>query len=108
MLSFLHSVWAWVSKIIKMVIAFQNIVDFFRNPERLKQLQRDKNLIAVSIKEKQSNGEYNILNCLFNEKTEKIVGEENSSNRNAQGVETRRMDAETERSFGNKDMIVLE
>ncbi|WP_163533536.1 hypothetical protein [Helicobacter suis] len=100
-LDFFRSVWEWVKRIFEHILNFfKNIVDWFRNPSRLRQLQEDKNRIAVSIKEKLGNGNYGVVNCLFNKATEEIEGE-------AIGIESEQVDAETQKNFGNKEMIVL-
>ncbi|MWV61530.1 hypothetical protein DCO58_09070 [Helicobacter saguini] len=107
--SWLEKIWVWCKKIFLSVVNFtKNIVDFFKNPQRLKQLENDKNVIAVSIKEKLGNGDFKVVNCLFNKNKGEIVGEETQSNENALGIETQSLDSETQKHFGDKDMIVLQ
>ncbi|BCZ19959.1 hypothetical protein NHP190012_16010 [Helicobacter sp. NHP19-012] len=100
-LDFFRSVWAWVQRIWTRILNFfKNIVDWFKSPNRLRQLQVDRNRIAVSIKENLANGDYGVVNCLYNTATGQLDGE-------AIGVESEQVDAETQKNFGNKEMIVL-
>ena len=69
----------------------------------MKKLQEDKNRIAISIKENLDNGQFNIVNCLYDKTTEEIVDMETD----AQGIEAESLDEETKQHFGDKDMIVL-
>jgi len=89
--------------IYSIILSFKNIVMFFKDPSRLALLNENKNLLAISLKEKQSNGEYNVINCLFDEKREKII----SAECNSQGINTKYFDEETLQSFADKDMIIL-
>lgn len=82
----------------------RNIKDFFLERGRLKLLQERKELLAVSIKEKLDNGNYGVVNCLYNTDTEEIFDMEEE----AQDVESEQLDSETIRNFGDKEMIVLQ
>lgn len=100
----LCSIWDAIEKYFERILNFaKNIVDFFKNPRRLRKLKEDKNKIAVSIKENLENGEYRTVNCLFDKKENEIVDMDD----NAVGIESWDIDAQTERAFGNKDMIIL-
>ncbi len=57
--------------------------------------------MAVAIKERLENGDYGIVKCLYNKQTEGVEDM-------AKGIESEQVDAETQRHFGNKEMIVLE
>lgn len=83
---------------------FQEIVKFFKNKGRLAKLQCDKNLLAVSVKQKLKNGNYKVVNCLFNEKT----GELSNPEEDAQVIESEDLDTETKAQFGDEDMIILQ
>lgn len=97
--------WEWIKKIVVAIISFvDNIVSFFRDHNRLRKLQENQNRIAVSIKGKQKNGDYQILNCLFDKAEKKLVEPEED----AVLITGQQLDAETKRAFGSKDMIVLQ
>ena len=100
----LRKAWEFVKKIILKIVDFaKNIVSFFKDPQRLKKLQEDKNRIAISIKENLDNGQFNIVNCLYDKTTGEIVDMETD----VQGIEAESLDEETKQHFGDKDMIVL-
>lgn len=75
---------------------------------RLKKLQEDKDRLAVSIKENLGNGNYNVINCLYDKEKEEIVGNHSAENEDALGMESEGLDTEAKKHFGNKDMIVLQ
>lgn len=96
--------WEFIKKIFLKIVNFvTNIVSFFKDPQRLKKLQEDKNRIAISIKENLNNGQYNMLNVLYDKTTEEIVDMETD----ALGINAESLDEETKQHFGDKDMIVL-
>lgn len=100
----LREIWGFIKKIfVRVVNFFQNIVSFFKDPSRLKKLKEDSNILAVSIKENLDNGDYKIVNCLFDKSDNKIVDQEE----HAMGIQAEYMDNKTANSFGNKDMIIL-
>ena len=100
----LRKIWDGIKKIILKIVDFaKNIVSFFKDPQRLKKLQEDKNRIAISIKENLENGQYNLVNCLYDKTTEEIVDMETD----ALGMDAESLDEETKQHFGDKDMIVL-
>ncbi len=88
----------------KIVNFAKNIKAFFLERRRLKLLRKRKELLAVSIKERLDNGNYGVVNCLYNKDTEEIFDME----KEAQGIEAEQLDNETIRHFGNKEMIVLQ
>ncbi|WP_104639115.1 hypothetical protein [Helicobacter bizzozeronii] len=99
---FFKSVWAWVERIYERILNFfKNIVAWFQDPKRAQLIQKEKDLIAVSIKENMASGNVRVINCLFNTDTEQVEGEE------ALGIESEELDAETKKHFSGKDMIVL-
>lgn len=100
----LKKIWEYIEKIVVKVLNFFNhIVDWFRDPERLRKLQSNKDIIAVSIREKLESGDYNVVNCLFNKKTNQI-----EEINDAVCITAEELDAETQKHFGDKDMIVLQ
>lgn len=96
-------IWAFIKHIVVKVLNFvKNIVGFFKNPSKLKKLKENKDLMAISIKENLDNGNYKVVNCLFNEATNEVEDYEESL-----GIEADDIDSETEQAFGDKAMIVL-
>ena len=96
-------IWAFIKHIVVKVLNFaKNIVSFFKNPSKLKKLKENKDLMAISIKDKLDNGNYKVVNCLFNEATNEVEDYEESL-----GIEADDIDSETEQAFGDKAMIVL-
>lgn len=101
----LHSIWNLIKPIAVKILNFlQNIVGFFKDPARLRMLRQDSNKIAVAIKENLSNGEYNVVNCLFDKSTNEIV----DLQENTRGFEAQSIDNQTMQSFGDKTMIILQ
>lgn len=98
------SAWDWITKIVLSIISFvKNIKNFFTKPERLEKLRQNKKIIAATVKEKLDNGDYNVVNCLFDTEEGDLVDAEYD----AQIMSANQMDAETKRNFGDKDMIIL-
>lgn len=103
--SLLAKVWDWIKKIVVKIISFfANIVSFFRDRNRLRKLQEDRNRIAVAIKEKLDNGDYQTVNCLYDKQNVDLVDPEND----AQVITSGNLDDATKQAFGNKDMIVVQ
>ena len=99
-----RAIWGFVKKIIVRVLNFfNNIVSFFKDRNRLEKLRTNKDLIAVTIKDRLSNGDYNVVNCLFDKEMNEIVDYEE----NAQGITAESLDEETKKAFAGKDMIAL-
>lgn len=99
-----RSIWAFIKHAVETILNFvKNIVGFFKNPSRLKKLKEDRNLMAISIKENLADGNYKVVNCLFNEATNKVEDYEESL-----GIEADDIDSETKQAFGDKAMIVLQ
>ena len=97
--------WERIKKIKVAIVSFvSNIVSFFRDRNRLKKLQEDQNRIAVSIKGKRKNGDYQIVNCIYDRAKVELVDPEED----AVLITGKQLDAETKKAFGNKDMIVLQ
>lgn len=109
MFDFILSAWEWIKKTFVKILNFaRNIINWFQDPKRLKALEEDKDRMAIVVKEKLENGNYNTIKCLYNKRTEKIEGVQNESNTNAEGITSEELDSETKKHFGNKDMLVLE
>lgn len=100
----LRKIWNVIKKFFVKVVNFaKHIKNFFKNTLRLKKLNKDKNTIAVTIKENLENGEYNIVTCLYDKEKEDITDLQTD----AMGIEAEELDEETKQHFGNKDMIIL-
>ena len=103
--SLLVAVWDIIKKFIVAIISFaQNIVTFFRNRNRLRKLQENQNRIAVAIKERLKSGDYQVVNCLYDEQEEKLVDPEED----AEVITSAQLDKETRNAFNGKEMIVLQ
>ena len=99
----LADVWDLVKKIFVAIFSFiENIRNFFRDPSRLRKLQENQNCIAVSIKEKLDNGDYQVVNCLYDKEDERLVSPETD----CEAVTSQKLDKETKDAFGRKSMIV--
>lgn len=100
----LRKIWDVIKKFFVKVVNFaKHIKNFFKNTLRLNKLNKDKNTIAVAIKENLENGEYNIVTCLYDKEKEDITDLQTD----AIGIEAEELDEETKQNFGNKDMIIL-
>lgn len=103
-IDFLRKIWEFIKKIIVKVLSFvNNILKFFKDPNRLRTLKQDSNKLAISIKEHLDNGEYHVVDCLFDKEKEEIYDMEED----ALGVEAESLDAKTQQIFGDRDMIIL-
>lgn len=101
----LRKIWDFIKKIfLKVVNWTKNIVGFFMDQQRLKKLQEEKNTIAIVIKEKLENGQYNLVKCLYNKEIDDVVYKETY----AEGIEAESLDEETKQKFGDKDMLIIE
>lgn len=106
---FFRAVWEFVKKKTVEIVNFvKNIVSWFRDPSIYKKLQENKKLIATSIKQNLENGQFNVINCLYDTEKEDIVGDYDVGNQYADGIESKGLDSETKNRFGDKDMIVLQ
>lgn len=106
-ISFFKKVWEELKRfgkwLLEKILNFvRNIRDFFHEKRRLKLLRERAEVIAASIKEKLENGNYGVVNCLYDTVTGDIY------NMEAQDIEAEQLDDETIRNFGDKEMIVLQ
>jgi hypothetical protein len=103
--SLLQAVWNFLRKfVVKVLNFFNNLVDWFKDPSRLKKIRANQNVIAVSIKEKLATGDYQVVNCLFDKSTEKLV----DAQQDAVVYNAENLDAETMKQFGSKEMVILQ
>ena len=104
-IAILRNIWNSIKKFFVKLLNFaRNIVSFFKNPNRMAKLKSDPNVIATSIKENLGNGNYNVVNCLFDTEEGEVV----DMQEDAVGIEAEDIDAQTEQTFGDKAMIVLQ
>lgn len=101
----LAEIWDFLKKIVLRIISFfKNIVGFFKDPTRFRKLQQNRNNIAVVIKEKLADGDYQVVNCLFNKEEGTLVNPEED----ALVMTSGELDNTTQTQFKGKDMIVLQ
>lgn len=97
----------FIKRIFLRIVNFvKNIVSFFKDPWRLRKLQENKDLIAVSIKKHLENGDYKVVSCLFDKKKDEVVAEREGED--IQYIEGEILDAELSGAFSDKDMTILE
>ena len=98
----IEEVWDYLKKIfVKILNFFNNIVSWFKDPKRLRKLHKDQNKIAFAIKQKLSNGDYNVVTGIFDQETGEVLEEDTVV------YETEKLDKETAKHFGKKDLIIL-
>lgn len=113
-LNFLKQVWNKLKKIFVAIVNFiKNIGDWFRAKFlRVKKKHPKAIPISIKIEEDLKSGNYNtldlglekefaIVNTFYDEGTKEIIVEETEI------VQSDRLDADTIRQFGDKDMLVL-
>ena len=104
-IDFLESIWNLIKKIVTSILSFaKHILKFFKDPARLKKLKEDSNKLAISIKENLENGEYRVVNCLFDKEENNVVDFDDE----AIGIKAEELDQQTEDIFGSRDMIILQ
>ena len=100
----LKAVWNFIKRMFEKILNFlKNIANYFRQPERIKKIQENPGTLAITIKDNLDNGNFAVVNCLFNKNTGEILDYEND----ALIIETESLDAQTISSFGSKDIIIL-
>ncbi|MWV61578.1 hypothetical protein DCO58_08815 [Helicobacter saguini] len=94
--------WEKIRKIILAIVRFMdNLVAFFKQDDIREKLKNDKDLSALIFKEEMENGNIRILQCLYDNKTQKVL------ETNMQGIETKELDSETKGHFKNDDLIEI-
>lgn len=100
----LAAVWTVIKKVATIIARFvRNVVEFFKQPSRLDKLKENKNSIAISIKEKLDSGDYQIVNCLFDQQESELIDPDTD----AEIISASEIDAEMAERFGDKSMLVL-
>lgn len=89
-----------IDKIIQIIRFIIEVLDWLFSEERLKKAQKNQDILLVSLKERLNNGNYNVVNCLFNQASNTIV--------ESTVIKSKDIDNETKERFRNKDMIVFE
>ncbi|WP_071192248.1 hypothetical protein [Trichormus sp. NMC-1] len=98
----LKEVWDFIKRIFVKILNFiRNIRSWFQEPERLKKIEENNSIIAVAIKENLENGNFNVINCLYDQDSDSIIENETLI------IETEELDANTKQQFNDKDMIKL-
>lgn len=96
-------VWNFIVKVVVTVCDYvQNICRYFRDASRQAILRRKKNVLAVAVKKHLDDGNYNVINCLFDEEKRKVVDPEDM-----EIVTAENLDEETKAKFGRNDVLVL-
>ncbi len=80
-------------------LTLEMAVRFFKNPDMLRMLREDKNLLAVAIKD--DSAKTVVLACFDKEKNEIVYN-------NYKGYKYQKLNDDLVQMFGNKDMIVLQ
>lgn len=88
----------------KTTLSMQEVVEFFKAPERLALLKQNRDYIVVAIKEKTNDGTHQIVLCCFNKAEGTLVDPE----KNAVVYKVQALDEVLERQFNGKDMLVLQ
>ena len=79
------------------------IEEFFTSDSNLLE---DPDKLAISVKQRLNNGDYNVVNCFYDKAKETVVEVEKKPK--MQLIEAKKLDKESEEYFGDKDMIVLQ
>jgi hypothetical protein len=80
------------------IVFFDEIVDWFRSRNGLKQSDRDN--VAFTLKENLSNGQYKVVRGIFNTRTSTIL--------DAKAEQTRQLDAKLRAVHGTENLVVYE
>lgn len=80
-------------------LTLELVVSFFKNPDVLKMLKEDKNLLAVAIKD--NSAKTVVLSCFDKEKNEIVYDK-------YKGYKYQKLNDDLVQMFGNKDMILLQ
>ena len=105
---FFKRIWAELVKfckiVFKAILKFtENVVSFFKSPKRLAILKANKKLLPIVLKQKLKNGDYNVIEGIFDEEKDDLVDIEKET----QGFECECLDSELNGYFGDKDLVIL-
>lgn len=96
----------FIKSIFLRIVSFvKNIASFFKDPRRLRELEENKDLIAVTIKKNYEDGNYTVVSCLFDKEKDEVVAEREGED--IQVVEGEELDDKLSDAFGDKNMIVV-
>lgn len=85
------------------LLKFQDVVAFFKESKRFAMLNANKNILPAVLREKNADGTYFVIACLFDEKKDDMVDIENS----CISYKVKSMDSELTGYFGDKDLVIL-
>lgn len=105
---FFKRIWGGLVKFCKIVFIVilkftENVISFFKSPMRWAKLKANKKLLPIVLKQKLKNGDYNIIEGIFDEEKDDMVDIEKET----QGIECERLDSELKGYFGDKDLVIL-
>jgi hypothetical protein len=80
------------------MIYWDDIVNWFQSRNNLK--VSDKDTIAFTIKEKLASGEFNVVQGIFNQRTEKIL--------DGRKMRTKALDSQFDRAHKDQDLVIYE
>ena len=97
----LKSAWNYLKKLwVKLLNWINNIVSWFRRPERIKKIEKNSNLVAATLKERLANGDYEVCNCLYDMETEEI--------KEGEIIKTEELEQKAKNMFKNKNLVIIE
>lgn len=85
------------------LLKFQDVVAFFKESKRFAMMKANKNILPAVLREKNADGTYFVIACLFDEEKDDMVDIENS----CISYKVKSMDSELTDHFGDKDLIIL-
>ena len=100
----LGAFWDLLQKFVVAVCNFvKNVRAYFMDVARRALLDdEERRVLAVSIKEKLDTGDYQLVHCLFDQDENTVVDAQDM-----EVVTASELDSETQRQFGDDDMLIL-
>jgi hypothetical protein len=89
---------ASLTVVVLAIVYYQDIVKWFRTRNDIK--EADKDNIAFTIKDLTENGDFKIVQGIFNKRTETVV--------DGQVIQAKDVDADLVATHGNKKLVVYE
>ena len=83
-------------------LSMSDVIKFFKASDKLEKLRKNKNFIAVAIKENQPDGSFKVACCIFDKEKNEVV------DINAFGFHAKKIDNDLSDAFGDKPMLVLQ
>ena len=98
----IKKVWNFLKRVtVKILNFFNNIVNWFKNPETLAEIRKDLNNLPVAVKQNLANGKVTVITGIFNKATGEL------SVKHTIVYDAEKLDEETAKRFGDKDLIIL-